>query len=123
MNANTSHIMKRTNYALVFGVCVMLITQPDARAHTVDIRPGFVEVHYGYAMTRHFPGWLRRDRDFQHWYWHSRYRIKRHLNWHSLYHIYVNDRRQRWHARRLHRHHYLDYGYRAYSKKHRKHKH
>lgn len=120
MNAVTSHIMQRTIYTLACAVSLTFIPQADTAAHTVDYRPGFVEVHYGYARARQFPGWLRRDREFQHWYWHSRYRFKRHLNWHRLYHMYLNDRRQHWHARRLLRHHHVDHGYRAYNKKHRK---
>ena len=117
MNEKMSHNMKRGFYALAFAVCLTFIALPDARAHTIDIRPGFVEVHYGYARVRHVPGWLRRDRDFQHWYSHSRYRFKRHLNWHRLYHIYLNDRRHRWHARRLHDHHFHDHDYRVRNKK------
>ncbi len=123
MNAVTSHFMKRTIVALAFGACVMFIAAPDARAHAIDFRPAFVEVHYGYARARQFPGWLRRDRDFQHWYWHSRYRFKRYLNWHRLYHIYLDDRRHRWHARTLRDHHYHEHGYRAYKKKHRRRNH
>jgi hypothetical protein len=123
MNAITSHFMKRTIVTLAFGVCVMFIAAPDARAHAIDFRPAFVEVHYGHAGARHFPGWLRRKHGFQHWYWHSGYRFKRHLNWHRLYHIYLDDRRHYRHARRLHRHHHADHGYRAHNKKHRRHNH
>ena len=123
MNAKASHIMKRTIYALAFGVCVVFITVPDASAHGIEFRPGFVEVHYPYATARHFPRWLRRNRGFQHWYWHSRYRFKRHMNWHRLYHAYLNDRHYRRYARRLHDHYYDHHGYRAYKKKRRKHNH
>lgn len=120
MNAETSHFIKRTLCALAFGVCLMFIDLPDAKAHGIEFRPGFVEVHYGYARARHFPRWLRRNREFQHWYWHSHYRFSRHMNWHRLYHIYLNDRHHRWHSRRLNDHYYGDRGYRDYSKKHGK---
>jgi len=122
MNAIMSHFMKRTIVALAFGVCVMFIAAPDARAHVIDFRPAFVDVHYGHARARHFPGWLRSNHGFQHWYWHSRYRFKRHLTWHRLYHFYLSDRHYRRHVRRLHDHYYDDHGYRPYYKKHKKHK-
>jgi hypothetical protein len=117
MNANTSHVIKRTIYLVAFGICLTLVAETDASAHTVDFRPGFAEVRYVHSRARSFPGWLRRNRDFQHWYWHSRYRFKRHLNWHRLYHIYLLDRRHRRPARVVYDDHYYDHGYRSYYKK------
>lgn len=114
MNANTSHILKRTMLSLVFGICLTSVTAGDALAHDLGYRRGFITVHYAYGDTVPFPGWLRRDRDFQHWYWHSRYRYTRHLNWHGLYHLYLMDRRHRWHGRSRHDHHH---DYRGYERK------
>lgn len=123
MNTNMSHVMKRTIYLLAFGICLTIVGAADASAHTVDFRPGFMEVHYVHGRARPFPGWLRRNRDFQHWYWHSHYQFKRHLNWHRLYRIYLIDQRHRRHSRIVYDDHYYDRGHRSYYRKRNKRRH
>ena len=89
-----------------FGLA--LLATPEAQAHTIEYRPGYAYAYYGAAGTRYFPRWLRKDRGFQHWYWHSRYRFKRHLSWNRLYRMYRYERRF---ARIHYDYHYDDRGY------------
>lgn len=104
MNAHKSHIVNRTIRVLALGFCLAFVAVPESEAHTIGIRPGFVEVDFGYAGTRYLPGWLYRDRDFRHWYWHRRYHFRRHHDWRRLYHLYLTDRRHHRHGWYYHDH-------------------
>ncbi len=120
MNANKDHFLKRASYLLAFSICLTFVAAADAAAHTVDFRPGFVEVHHLSGRARPLPGWLRRNREFAHWYWHSRHRFQRHVSWHTLYHLYLRELRHRRHARLVYDDHHYARGYRSYYKKWRK---
>ena len=123
MNANISHIMKRTIFSLVFGAGLVLLSTADAAAHDVEYRPYHVQHHYAYARERFYPGWLRRNREFQRWYVHNQYRFKRHASWHRRYDIYRFERRHRGHGRRVYDRIYRDHDYRPYYPKPKKHSH
>ncbi|MDX1404209.1 MAG: hypothetical protein R3192_06715 [Woeseiaceae bacterium] len=99
MKAKTT--LKSTLLALTAGLGLTLLGQPQAEAHGIDYRPGYVYSYPGYIRAGYFPYWLRHDRGFQRWYWHSHYRLKRHRDWHRLYHLYLHDRRYRHHVRRI----------------------
>lgn len=118
MNATMSHTLRRAILLPAFAICLAFAALPDARAHSIEIRTGLVEMHYGYARASFFPAWLRRNRDFHRWYWHSHYRYRQHLDWHRLYHIYLYDRRYHGHRRIVDNHHYYD---RRYGRSYRKH--
>ena len=120
MNANTSHIMKRTICSLVFGVCLVMLSAADASAHGIEYRPYFVQDYYVHKGARSFPSWLRRNREFQHWYWHSHYRLKRHMSWRRLYDIHRHERRHRLHSRKFYGRVYRDTGHSHYYKRPKK---
>ncbi len=73
MNANMGHIMKRTICSLSLGIGLFLVSAADALAYEIQYRPHIVHDHYEYGRTRFLPRWLKRNREFQHWYQHSRY--------------------------------------------------
>lgn len=123
MNANTSLIMKRTICSLIFGACLFLATAPDASAHNTGYRPYIVQNHYSYGSTRSFPVWLTRNRDFQHWYLHNRYRFMRRMTWHRIYDLYLFERRYHRNHRKYYGNAYRDHGYRSHQKKWKKRKH
>ncbi len=114
MNANMSHIMKRTIFSLLFGAGLVLLSSADATAHEVEDRPYYVQHNYAYARARVFPGWLRSNREFQRWYMHNQYHFKRRVSWPSLYDIYRFERRHRRHGRRIYDKVYRDHDYRPY---------
>ncbi len=105
MNSHSSRLVKRMMRVLAFGFCLAFVAVAESGAHPIGVRPGLVAVHPGYAGTRYFPGWLRRNRDFQHWYRHSRYRLRQHHDWHRLYHLYLIDRHHYRRGRYYHRRH------------------
>ncbi len=123
MNANISHIMKRTILALVFGAGLILLNAANASAHEAEYRPYYVQHHYVHARTSFFPGWLRRNREFQRWYMHNQYRFTRHISWHRLHDTYRLERRQRRHGRRIYDKVYRDHAYRSYHPVPKKHRH
>lgn len=116
MNATMSHIMKRTICSLIFGAGLFLLSAADASAHEVEYRPHIAYDHYVYSRTRSFPRWLRRNREFQHWYMHSRYRYVRRMTWHGVYDRYRIEQRYRRNHRKFHSKVYRDDGYRTYQK-------
>jgi hypothetical protein len=123
MNANLSHVMTRTICALIFGAGLFLVSAADAPAHEIQYRPHIVHDHYVYSRTRLLPRWLRRNREFRHWYSHSRYRFAHHLTWHRVYDRYRFEQHYRWNNRKFHGKVYRDDGYRSYQKKWQKRKH
>jgi len=123
MNSKTNHWMKRTAWSLIFGMGLMLANVPEASAHKVEYRPYIVYDHYAYAGSRHFPRWLRKDRDFQRWYLYSNYRMNRHMSWHRLYDIYKYERRYRLKNRRFRGRLYRDHGHRSYERDSKRHRH
>ena len=123
MNANMSLVMKRTIYSLLVGSCFILLSAADASAHGVEYRPHIAHGSYVHGRTRFFPAWLKRNREFQRWYWHSHYRLERRVSWRRLYDIYRFERRHRWNSRRYYNRVYRDEVYRPYYKIRRKRKH
>ena len=117
MNANTSSVMNRTILSLVFGLCLFLTGAPEASAHKVDFRPYYVYDNYAYHGSRAYPGWLRRNREFQRWYTYNHYRFRRHMSWHRLYDIYRAERRFRLRKGHFYGKVYRDNGYPAYHRK------
>ena len=92
MSANMSHFMTRMICSLIFGAGLFILSAADASAHRIGYRPYYVHDHYVHARTMSFPGWLRRNREFQHWYRHCHYRLTRHMSWHRLYDVYRFER-------------------------------
>ncbi len=123
MNANMGHIMKRTICSLSLGIGLFLVSAADASAHEIQYRPHIVHDHYVYGRTRLLPRWLKRNREFRHWYSHSQYRFAHHLTWHRIYDRYRFEQHYRWTNRKYHGQVYRDYGYRGHQKKWRKRKH
>ena len=116
MNAKLSHVMTRAICALIFGAGLFLVSAADASAHEIQYRPPIVHDHYVYGRTRLLPRWLKRNREFRHWYSHSRYRFAHHLTWHRIYDRYRFEQHYRWNNRRFHGKVYRDGGYRTYQK-------
>ena len=123
MNVTMSNITKRTILALVFGAGLVLFSAADAMAHEVQYRPYYVQHQYAYASSRFYPGWLKRNRDFQRWYSHNQYRFKRHMSWHRLYDVYRFEKRHRWRGRKTYGKSYRHYDYRPYYVAPKKHRH
>jgi hypothetical protein len=122
MKTNTSLIKKRTICSLIFGVCLFLAGVPDASAHDSGYRPYVAHDDYVYGRTRSFPAWLKRNREFRHWYLHSRYRFTRHMVWHRIYDLYLFERRYHRNHRRYYSDVYRDHDYRRHQKKWKKRK-
>jgi len=123
MNSKANNCMKRTAWSLILGMGLMLANVPEASAHKIEYRPYVVYDHYTYARSRHFPRWLRKDRDFQRWYLYSNYRTNRHMSWHRLFDIYKYERRHRLKNRRFRGKVYRDNGHRSYERDSRRRKH
>ena len=123
MNLLRSHILQRTISSLIIGTSLFLAGATDASAHKTDYRSYVVHRQYSSSHTRTFPGWLRRDREFQHWYLNTRYRAMPRLSWQRLYNIYCFDKRYRLQSHRFYGEAYRDYGYRSYQRKSKKRKH
>lgn len=122
MNANMSHFMTRMICSLIFGGGLFMLSAADASAHRIEYRPYIAHDYHVYSRTRSFPGWLRRNREFQHWYRHSHYRLTRHMSWHRLYDVYRFERRQRLRSRTFYGKVYHHNGYRTYQRKPKRHR-
>jgi len=122
MNANMSHIMTRTICSLIFGTGLLLVSAADASPHQIEYRPYVAHSQYVYGRTRAFPGWLHRNRDFQRWYSHSRYRPMGHMSWQRLYDIYYFDRSNRWQSHGSYGNVYRDNGHRTYRRQPKRHR-
>ena len=87
--------MKKLMTAAVIAGGLMLLNSPEAAAHT-EVRNMYQPpAHYSYETRRsnHMPRWLKRDRDFRHWYSRTRLRHDRRLAWFQLYDIFRWERR------------------------------
>ena len=87
--------MKTLMTAAVIAGGLMLLNSPEAAAHK-EVRNTYQPPAHVYLETRrsnHMPGWLQRDRDFRHWYRHTRLRHDRRLAWFQLYDIFRWERR------------------------------
>ena len=102
--------MNKLSIGLLLAASLFFIDVSPAAAH-----PGVdrVRTHsYGHELRtfRHheMPRWLRRDRDFRHWYQHSPLKRYRQIGWHQLFDIYRWERRYfsgRYYIRHDNRHH------------------
>jgi hypothetical protein len=122
MNAMKCPIITRTICSLIFGAGLFLLSGADASAHRIEYRPYIAHDYHVYSRTRTFPGWLMRNREFQHWYRHSHYRLTRHMSWHRLYDVYRFERRHRLRSRTFYGKVYHHNGYRTYQRKPKRHR-
>ena len=107
-----NQIVKRLAKGIAWSVIVLagsgIAATPDASAHGVRDSRFVISVNHGHRRAiRQFPRWLRRDYDFQHWYFHRQYWLPRRATWSRLYGMYLNDTRR--HRRGWYRRY--DYGY------------
>ncbi|MGI9235735.1 MAG: hypothetical protein ACR2RD_19050 [Woeseiaceae bacterium] len=110
--------------ALIAGG-LLLLDAPEAAAHN-DIRISYQPSAYyqiDVRRTHRMPYWLKRNKEFRHWYRHTRLRRQRHLTWHRLFDIYrweTVDRRKHRRAHRIARNHdYYRYHWRDGRRGHR----
>ena len=122
MNANMSHFMTRMTCSLIFGAGLFLLSAADASAHRMEYRRYIAHDHYVHGRTRSFPRWLRRNRDFRHWYLHSRYRFADRTTWHRIYDLYRLERRYHRHNRKFYGKVYHHNGYRTYHRRPKRHR-
>jgi hypothetical protein len=115
MNIGTKRILNRAAHSLVIGAGLLLLSTVDATAHDVDYRSYVAQRHYVLSPPGPFPRWLRENREFQHWYVGSHYRLKRDLGWQRIYDAYYFERRYR-----LQSHRY--YGRAGHDHAHRSHR-
>jgi hypothetical protein len=95
MNATINRPTGRLAVLLVCASALLTAMAEPASAHKIEFRPP-VSHHYYYQHGRPFvfPPWLRKDREFQHWYVHSDYRYVRGADWRLLYDLYLYDTRR-----------------------------
>jgi hypothetical protein len=87
--------MKKLITAAVIAGGLMLLNSPEAAAHT-EVRNMYqppARVFYETRRSNHMPSWLKRDRNFRHWYSRTRLRHDRRLAWFQLYDIFRWERR------------------------------
>lgn len=94
-----NQIMKRITQGLALSLIVLagssIVAVPEAAAHGFK-ESRFAGYHdYGYRRPlRAMPRWLRRNRDFRHWYFHLPHRLQRRMSWGRLYDLYLFDTRR-----------------------------
>lgn len=107
---------KRLLYALLCAGPLALAEMPVAAAHEIARTPYIAyRAHHTVRAYAEWPYWLQRDRDFQRWYVHSRYRYLRPFAWQRLYRLYRQDVAYHRHGR-----HY--YPYRQWERSYSKHR-
>ena len=99
--------MKMLTLLSLSGALLLTIAAPvnahEAGYHEYDQRD-----RYSYSQKRRaqMPRWLKRQREFRHWYRHSPYKRRRALSWTKVFEIYQWERRyaHRYAERRRHHH-------------------
>ena len=116
--------MKTLMTAAVIAGGLMLLNSPEAAAHT-EVRNTYqppAPVYYETRRSSHMPSWLKRDRDFRHWYSRTRLRHDRRLAWFQLHDIFRWERRwgRSYYRRDNYWHDYYEYRYgkRSHDKRH-----
>ena len=107
--------MNKLITGVLLASSLFLIDVSPAAAHEGAER---VRVHSNqghYDSRRHdaMPKWLKRNRQFRHWYRHSPLRRYRNLGWSQLYDIY------RWERRYFSRRYYSENAYDGRKRRHR----
>ena len=123
MNTKTDDFRNCTISTLVIGTCLLLAMTADAGAHDVEYRPYVVTRHYMHNQPLTLPRWLRANREFQHWYAGSRYRLRPDLGWQRIYDVYCFEKRYQSQGRRYYGRVVHDRTSRANRKKSKKRRH
>lgn len=105
-------VMNNLMTAAVIAGGLMLVNSPEAAAHK-EVRVAYQPsahyyTHVDVRRPRHMPRWLKRNKEFRHWYRRTPLRRDLRLAWYQLYEIYRWERRtSRYYYRS--RNHWNDY--------------
>ena len=84
--------MKKLTIGLLLATGLFLVDAAPAEAHS-GVDRGRVYDHEVQVVRRHdMPRWLKRDRQFRHWYQRSPLRHYRQIGWKQLFEIYRWER-------------------------------
>ena len=86
--------MNKLSVGLLLAASLFLVNVTPAAAHQEVNRVNMYADRY-YSDRRHhneMPRWLKRDRQFRHWYRHTPLKRIRRLGWSQLYEIYRWER-------------------------------
>ena len=99
--------MKTMTLLFISSALLLTIAAP-VNAHEAGHREYDQRDRYSYSNKRRteMPRWLKRQREFRHWYRQSPYKRRRALSWSRVFEIYQWERRYaRRHAERRNYHH------------------
>lgn len=87
--------MNKLGISLLLAAGLFSLDVLPASAHPHTDRVQVYSDGYRYESRRHhsMPRWLRRDKQFRHWYEHSPLKRYRRIGWNELYDIYRWERR------------------------------
>ena len=98
--------MNKLSVGLLLAASLFLVNVTPAAAHQEVNRVSVYDDRF-HAERRHhdaMPRWLKRDRQFRHWYRHTPLKRFRRLGWWQLYEIYRWERAYFAQPRRRYRH-------------------
>ena len=86
--------MKMMALLTISGALLLTIAAP-VNAHDAGYREYDQRNRYFYSHRRRteMPRWLKRQKEFRHWYRHSPYKRRRALSWARVFEIYQWERR------------------------------
>jgi hypothetical protein len=85
--------MKKLTLGLLLATGLFLVDVTPAEAHSGVDHARVHDPHVQVVRRHDMPGWLRRDRQFRHWYRRSPLRQYPQIGWHQLFDIYRWERR------------------------------
>lgn len=107
--------MNKLSVGLLLAASFFFIDVSPATAHpAADHARGYAHGYHFEERRRHqMPRWLKRNKQFRHWYRHTPLRHYRQIRWRQLFEIYRWERRyfrtgRRLDDRNFDRHHYGD---------------
>ena len=96
--------MKKLTIGLMLAAGLFFVDVTPAEAHSGVERVRVYDQHVQVVRRHDMPRWLKRDRQFRHWYRRSPLRHYRQIGWKQMFEIY------RWERRYFGSRHYVDYG-------------
>ena len=95
--------MKKLTIGLLLAAGLNFVDVTPAEAHSGVERVRVHDQHVQVVRRHEMPRWLKRDRQFRHWYRRSPLRHYRQISWRQLLEIY------RWERRYFESRYYVDY--------------
>ncbi len=87
--------MNKLSVGLLLAASLFFIDVSPAAAHHGADRANVYRDHYYVDVRQHkkMPKWLKRNKQFRHWYRHTPLKHYRRISWSQLYEIYRWERR------------------------------